>query len=187
MTAKSRLFSFSRLVNLVLIVLAFLFFYYVIRGFIPIPLGFRHVYHLLTLPNDLFQPIQERKFNFYEAGYTERFELTPKYFDSYCIGYKAIAGTIPSSILFDGEVRADFFYKDTIVQTKESKVVYCVRDTQFRDSGQYTGCCFMEFDLPLDNKHLQDVSVRLTVIKPSKNLVPYQDNIELEVSVSGKK
>ena len=111
---------------LLVILVAICMYYRIIHGFIPIPLNLRGIYHIMILPEDLYKPIIEGNFDFCQNGYSETFPLKPKYLDTYCIGYAHSGEGVPRSIPYDGEIRADFYWKDRLITSQTSRKKFTV-------------------------------------------------------------
>lgn len=52
-------------------------------GFLPFPIGVRHLMHLFISPTDLYEPIVTDNFLFFQRNYSKTYSLKPKYFDFY--------------------------------------------------------------------------------------------------------
>ena len=71
-----------------------------VKGFVPVPIGIRHFYHLIITPEDLYYPIVYDSFPFYEKGFSKTYLLNPKYLDYYDIGFLDIKEGISSNGFF---------------------------------------------------------------------------------------
>lgn len=154
-----------------------------IKGFVPMPIGVRHIFHLVFSPKDLLQPVVEDNFKFYEANYSRTYKLKPKYLDFYEIGVSFKEGGISSKYKFTGKLKAEFFYKDKLVFEKlitsmGAAVFLDNRMEKFKEFGLLT------FEMPLSSKYARDISVKLTVIEPDKELEKYKEAIRLYIGVS---
>jgi hypothetical protein len=186
MSINIRYGHFVKVIGIILIFsLTMSIYYAIIRGFVPIPLIFRRIYHFIVLPKDLFNPIIEESFNFCKEGYSQTFSIRPKYFDTYCIGYTSFTQPIPNSYSFDGEVQADFFWENVLILSKKSEPSYRVLDNN--DINKYVKLCFIDFNVPIYNKYIENITVRLTVLKASVNLLPYQDKVKMAIWVNSEK
>jgi hypothetical protein len=154
-----------------------------IWSFLPIPIGIRHLAHLIAPPEDLYQPIIVDKFLFYEKGFTKTYSLKPTYLDIYEIGFSVGGEGITSKYKFKGKLKVEFFWKDKFlfndVITKWKQAWDKENDmTHFKEISLY------KFDMPLKGKYKNDVSVKITVLEPDDSLKELSDLIGLYIKVS---
>ena len=154
----------------------------IVRGFVPCPIGLRHLTHLIIPPKDLYKPIVTDTFLFSENGFTKRYAIKPKYLDIYEIGILAENKNIDSKFKFKGKIRAEFFWNDTLlfesIMTSMDEAWYAENDM-----AHYKQISLFKFDMPLQGKYKDDISVKLTVLEPDNELAKY-NSIKLYISVS---
>ena len=83
----------------------------VIRGFYPIPFELRNLAHLVFPPKDLYQPIVTDKFQFATKGFSKTYNLYPRYFELYELGFLPPQTGIDSHYEFRGKLKVEFFQK----------------------------------------------------------------------------
>jgi len=146
----------------------------VIKGFFPVPIGVRHLAHLLIPPKDLYEPVVKDKFQFYKKGYTKTYSLSPKYFDFYDCGF-SINEDLPDNYRFNGKLKVEFLLKDILLLEKLI--------TDWGTMGRKT-VSLVHFEMPFQGKYAKDIAIRLTVLEPDLTLVKYKDSLELFIGVS---
>ncbi|MEW6096322.1 MAG: hypothetical protein AB1567_07335 [bacterium] len=156
----------------------------VIKGFIPLPIGVRHVFNRIIAPKDLYYPIVTDNFLFHEKGFTNTYLLHPKYLDLYELGFSSTGGEgISSKYKFKGKIQLEFFWKDKLLFKKIASAI----DTAWYAEGdmtKYKAVSLMSFEIPLQRKYKNDVSIKLTVLEPDQELKKYGDSIKLYIAVS---
>ena len=95
----------------VIIIIVFLLFLFSSKG-----VGYWHVYHLVTEPQDLYAPIVVDDFHFYTKDYAKEYALNPKYRDTHEVIIASAPNTIPSgwgkekrSYEFEGRIKFELF------------------------------------------------------------------------------
>lgn len=154
------------------------------RGYILLPIGVRHFTHLMFPPSDLYEPIVNDDYLFWEEGFSEKYLLKPKYLDFYEIGLCSPIDPLPSSFRFQGKIKVQFFSKDELLFEKEivSQIACVYADG---DMKHYKNVSLLKFEMPLLGKYKDDVSVKLTVLKPDMNLEKYANSVKIYIAVSG--
>jgi hypothetical protein len=154
-----------------------------IMGFIPLPIWVRHLVHLYIEPKNLYQPIVLDKFMFHEYGYTKSYYLFPKYYDLYEIGFLINGTGIETTYKFKGRIKAEFFCKDRFLF---DKIITSMDQAWFneKDMHYYKRISLLKFEIPIQNKYVNDLSIRLTVTEPDFYLKSRSDFISLYISVS---
>ena len=154
-----------------------------IKGFMPIPICVRHITHLVISPKDLYKPIVVDNFPFYEKGFTKSYLLNPKYLEIYEIGFLAEKADISLKYKFKGKIKAEFFWKDTLLFDKTVTRIDSTGDIK-GDMSHYKEISLLTFEIPLQGKYKDDISIKLTVLEPDKELKKYGDSINLYIAVS---
>lgn len=175
--------SIGMKIGLIISLISLIFCVKFIKGFIPIPIGIRHTLHLMFPPKDLFNPIIEDNFKFYEKEYSKVYKLDAKYIDFYKIGVKFKKDGISSKYKFNGKIKAEFFHKDNLLS---EEMITSIKSGVFLDNSmeKYKEFSFLKFTIPLVAKHIRDISVKLTVLNPDPELEKYKDSIKLYIGVS---
>ena len=153
------------------------------KGFIPLPMGVRHLIHRAISPEGLYEPIVTDNFLFYKKGFTRTYSLHPKYLDFYNIGFLVKNGSLSSKYKFSGKVKADFYWKNKLLFSKEitSHISAAYSDNDLK---YFSDVLLLHFEIPFQGKYTDDISVKLTVLEPDKNLKQYGDSIRLFIGVS---
>ncbi|MDP3731770.1 MAG: hypothetical protein Q8R31_01890 [Candidatus Omnitrophota bacterium] len=154
-----------------------------IKGFVPLPIGVRHLIHLIIQPKDLYQPVITDNFLFYEEGFTKTYFLKPKYLDIYEIGFLAEKADISSKYKFEGKLKAEFFWKDKLLFDRIVSS-YNAAWSVNGDMEHFKEISLLKFEIPLQGKYKNDISIRLTVLEPDQELKKYADSIKLYIAVS---
>lgn len=154
-----------------------------IKGFVPLPIGARHLINLIIQPKDLYQPIITDNFIFYEEGFTKTYFLEPKHLDIYEIGFLAEKADISSKYKFKGKLKAEFFWKDKLLFDKIVSS-YNAAWSVNGDTEHFKEVSLLKFEIPLQGKYKNDVSIRLTVLEPDQELKKYADSTKLYIAVS---
>ena len=153
------------------------------RLYLPIPIGIRHLAHLILPPKDLYEPIVSDDYIFWEEGFSRKYLLKPKYLDFYEIGLYSPIDHLPAIFKFQGKIRAQFFFKNELLFEKEigSQIagIYIIGDMN-----HYKNVALLKFEMPLLGKYKDDVSVKLTVLKPDINLEKYVNSVKIYIAVS---
>jgi len=82
-----------------------------------------------------------------------------------------------------GKFKAEFFWKDKFLFEKvaTSQRAFWQSDN---DHVHYKGIDLIDFEVPLNGKYKDEISVRLTVLEPDEGLKEYGDSIKLSIGVS---
>lgn len=163
------------LVTAILILFAWLVFHY--RNTLV------HIAHLIVPPDDLYSPIVLDEFKVYEPGYERTIRVSPKYSDSYVIGLINTNGNFLANEFYQGELKAEFYWKDRFLftesATKQLAVTYSDPDMKFLEK-----IMLIRFRIPLLDKYRDDISIRLIVVKADEKFKKYASATKLYVSVS---
>ena len=170
-------------VAILLLPLIMLAFVKITKGFVPIPLWMRSITHSIFEPEDLYKPIVTDDFLFYEKGFTRTYTLKPKYLDYYMIGFVSGKQNISREYKVKGKLKAEFFWKDKFLFEKVA-TSQCAFWQSDNDHAHYKGIDLIDFEVPLNGKYKDDISVRLTVLEPDEGLKEYGDSIRLSIAVS---
>jgi hypothetical protein len=153
------------------------------RGNLLIPVGIRHFTHLIFPPVDLYEPIVNDEYLFWEEGFSKRYLLKPKYLDIYEIGLHSPTNHLPAIYKFQGIIKVQFFSEDKLLFEKEiSSQIAC--DYVADDMTHYKNVSLLNFEIPLLGKYKNDISVKLTVLKPDLNLEKYSNSLKMYIAVS---
>lgn len=169
-----------------LIAIVFLIGFKAVKGFMPIPLGMRHLFHLLLQPSDFYAPIVKDKFNFGQEGFSRTYNLKPKYIDLYDVGLTFNQKVLSSKHKFNGQLKLEFISKGAVLY-EEIVDAFKAWGSSFKDGYDmefYKWIVLHTFEMPLEGKYIKDISVKITVLKPDPELAKHQDSIELYIGVS---
>ncbi len=171
------------IINILTFIIVGVLVVWMVKGFFPLPIGIRHLFHLIFPPNNLYQPIVLDKFLFYEKGFTKTYYLKPNYLDIYEIGFLIDKNGIESTYKFKGKIKVEFFVKDefligSMITSMDSALYKGTNMTYYKQISLY------KFDIPLQEKYINDLSVKLTVLEPVQELKRFSDNVTLYIAVS---
>ena len=155
----------------------------VVKGFIPLPIGIRHLYHLIVAPDDLYEPIVRDNFLFYEKGFTKSYTLHPKYLDIYDLGIISVHEELSSKYKFSGKLSVEFLWKDKVLSTEMADSIESATYVE-GDMKKYKKVSLMSFEIPFSGKYKDDISIRISVIEPDQELKEYGDSVRLFLAVS---
>ena len=153
--------------------------------------GIWHVYHLATMPEDLFTPLFTDNFEFHTKGYSKEYDLNPKYRDIYEVSITAASNIIPSgwgeskqnNNELEGKVKIELFNNNTRLledtATKWRRATFQTGNMNF-----YRSFSLIDFPIPTKGFQIKPSKIKITVIEPYTFLEKYQDNIKLEVKVA---
>ena len=142
-----------------------------------------HLLHLASPPDDLYIPVATNSIALHSKGATTEFSFNPKYKDTYEVGIFAVGDPIPATYKFSGEIRIEFIQAG---ETISSQTV-----TNF-SSGWYAGNsmdhyksrAFCSFDVPLQGRSKDKITVRIHVLKPDQEFEKFKDKVRAWVRVS---
>ena len=100
----------------------------------------------------------------------------------YNIGFSAETNDLPSKYKFNGKIKADFYWKDKFLFSKEITSLISASYAN-NDIEHYSDVRLLRFEIPLQRKYKEDISVQLTVLEPDESLKQYGDSIKLFVKV----
>lgn len=149
------------------------------------PIKIRHLYHLLTVPKDLYTPIVYDHFDFSKKGTTITYSLIPKYFDIYALSISFPNEKISSKYKFQGKLKIEFLYKEKIVLEKiaDQNISALYAD---KEMSLYKRITLLNFIVPIYNKYKDNLSVRVSVIETDNLLEKYKDSTMLHIAVSSR-
>ena len=145
--------------------------------------GMNHFVNLMFKPSDLFSPIVEVDCFLWKEGYSAIYPLKPKYRDFYMIGLMCSETNIPTALKFDGELLVEFLKGGQVVKS-QTVSSFGPSILASKDMELCKEISLMEFEMPLDGKYWDDVSLRVTVLKPAEMLKKYERGLKLYVAVT---
>jgi len=148
-----------------------------------IPVGVRHLYHLLTMPEDLYDPIVTDGYFFAEDGASRSYSLEPRYYDYYEIGLMSEAAGIPADFRFRGRVEAEFFVGEEEVEAHSITSVVSASYAK-DDMDHYAKVVLLRFELPLVGGGSEQARLKLSVTEPDSANAPLGPSLQLYVAVS---
>jgi hypothetical protein len=171
------------LASVFLLVIVPLGVHWIVKGYLPVPILLRHLYHLAIETDDLNSYIVRDDFKFYEEGYTKCFPLKPKYLVSYCLNFILVDSKIASRHeTFNGELKVDLYCKNKLLFTKH---VGATRSIGYpSEEYNYYKVYLTDFDIPFDRESLNNLVLQVTVIKPDIYLEQFTNSIKLCVGVN---
>jgi hypothetical protein len=149
---------------------------------VPIPVGLRHIGHLIFTPDDLYAPIITDSFIFHEKGFSRKYLLQPKYLDIYEIGFLSSEANIDAGYKFKGKMKFEFYWKEKLVYEKiatSSHSVFYVNN----DNPKIKNVSLSTFEIPLNGKYKNNIYVKVTVLEPDNEIEKYGESIQLYIRV----
>jgi hypothetical protein len=156
--------------------------HWISQGYLPVPLLFRHLYHLAIETEDFHNFIVKEDFKFYEEGYTKGFPLKPEYLATYCLEFILDDSKITSRHeTFKGELKVDLFCKNKLLFTKTVGETRGYGDPS--EKYKFYKVYLADIDIPFDRESLDNLVLRVTVINPDAYLEQFTNSIKLCVGV----
>ncbi len=159
---------------LYVLIVVFIFFlsFKVIKDFFPIPLKVRQIYYTVFTPIKLSKSpcVLYDDFSFHEKGYSKTYILPPiKYLGFYVVAIKFKDRlNIINPFTVEGALELEFFRKGKLIFRQYIDEVGHAGDTTGRGDRVYK--LMPTFKIPMLGKYLNDIEVKITVIKPYKVL-----------------
>lgn len=145
--------------------------------------GGRHLLHLAFPPDNLYVPVATNSIALHLEGAVTEFRFTPKYKDTYEVGLFAIGDPIPATYKFSGELRVEFIQSG---QTISSQTVTSFSSGTYAGTGMdhYKSRAFCSFGVPLQGRSMDEITVRVHVLKPDQEFEKFKDKVKAWVRVS---
>ena len=100
----------------------------------------------------------------------------------YEIGLLSTNGSLFSKEDFSGKLKVEFLWQGKVLS--ERVITSIERGVCGNSETQFKAVSFMTFEMPLQAKYKENISVRLTVLEAFKNLKKYDDSLQLYIAVS---
>lgn len=172
---------------LLFIMLPIIIFIFTIKfeRFLPLPMVARQIIHGFFPEKDFNQPILvDNDFVLTEEGFSKEYKLNFKYYDSYWIGVLGKESNIPSEYKFRGVIKVEFFQNNNLIS--EHVISSALRAySAGKDIDHIRRFEIYQFQYPINNKFKDDIKLKLTVLKPDLELLPYIDSLQLYVQARG--
>lgn len=143
-----------------------------------------HLLHLAFPPEDLYAPTVSNSVALHEQDFTAEYTFRPKYKDTYSVALVSTTGSIPASYDLSGQILIEFFQNGELIDSKAittfSWGVYAGKDME-----RYRARGLCSFNIPLQGRSLEEITVKLSVVSPDKEFEKYKDTLHLEIGVSG--
>lgn len=167
----------------ILLLLFFITSIQVYRGDVTMLIGIKHLYHQIINPDDLYEPIVLDYFPIDKKGFSKKYILKPKYSDYYDIGLLNKNGEISSKYKFNGDLLIEFFWKNEILFKKN---ITSIKSAIYFDKElkNYEKISFIRFEIPLNKKYTDDISIRISVIKEDTKLENLGETLKLYIAVN---
>jgi len=145
--------------------------------------GGHHLLHLAFPPGDLYTPVATNSIAFQSEGTTVELNFVPKYKDRYEVGIFAIGDPIPASYEFSGELSVEFIQSGETISsqtiTKFSSGTYAGKNMD-----KYSSRAFCSFDVPLQGRSMDEITVKISVLKPDQEFEKFKDQVKAWIRVS---
>jgi hypothetical protein len=171
------------IVIIVCVLFGGIYFLISIRGFLPLPMGLRHILNPMLAGKDLYQPVISDTFHFYQQGFTKTFEFKPKYMDFYEIGFSVGDKGIDSNYKFVGKVKTEFFSKNRLIH---EETMTSIQEGLYegKDMKHYRQVSLLKFKVPIQDMYIEDLRIKLSVIEADEYLHRFGDKLRFYVAVS---
>ena len=119
-------------------------------------------------------------------GYSKAFNLNLKYLDSYSLGITNGDIGFPEKYRFKGKLKLQFFYKNKLIreaEIEEQDIAYYMTTSPGFD---YREINLAYFDIPLDHRYKNNLSLKVTVIEPDPHIAEFGKDLKIVIGVSGK-
>ena len=154
-----------------------------VGGVFHVPVGLRHLVHLINPPKDLYEPIMVDAVPLWDAGFSNNYSLIPKYMEIYEIGLLSTNGSLFSKEDFSGKLKVEFLWQGKVLS--ERVITSIDRGVYGTNSAtQFKAVSLMTFEIPLQTKYKETISVRLTVLEAFQNLKKFGDSLQTYIAVS---
>ena len=127
----------------------------------------------------------EDPFRFDQKGFSRAYELHPKYQDAFEIGFFCDGCRFPENYQFKGQLSLEYFwhnkwqFQEVIGQGKVQEVL--------GNEAGHLKRVLKRLDMRLDPQSMQDLKVRLTVLKPDAALKDLSRFVKLSIVVRSRK
>ena len=174
------------LVSIGFFILAIISLFVFFNRHLKIPQDYRQAINLLHMPDDLYNPIISEKIDFHVKGYTKKYKFEPKYLGIYEAGIDFGDGGVKKEYVFKGEILFEFISNGEVL---ESKIASKIISALYMDNNleRYRKVTIAEFNGYIGQNQIDDLSVRLTVIKPDMELQNYQGEVKVYIAIRGSK
>lgn len=147
-------------------------------------IGVYHFVHQRLELRDLYDPIVDEPFPFWEAGYSKTYSLDAKYSDIYSIEMLFSGEGVSKREKLNERIKVEFFWQDHMVLENEIAGIFLWPNGKKHFDLQRSR--LMDFDIPLDGKYKKELSVRMTVLEADQILKKYEDSLRLVIKVSSR-
>jgi len=134
-----------------------------------------------------YEPQRTEDFRLDVKGYSKTFDLNLKYLDKYSLGMTNGNIGFPEKYQFHGKLKLQFFYKNKLVREKEvdkQDVSYYMTGENSK-SGYFREITLTYFDIPLDRKYKDNLSLKVIVIEPDTKINEFGKELKIVIGVSG--
>ncbi len=154
-------------------------------------IGIWHLINLVTMPEDLFSPIINDKFDFDKKGNSKEYTLNPKYRDFYAVSIvsqngisKADFGTNDNRYELEGKLKVELFNNG---QKVSEKIVTRWMSGLYKNNNMkiFKSITIFTFPVPVNGFSINSMKLKISVVEPSNILKKYKNDIELQITVSG--
>ncbi len=125
----------------------------------------------------------EEDFRLDIRGYSKTINLNLKYLDKYTLDITNGDIGFPGSYKFNGKLQLQFFYKDRLVRELEVVRQGVAWDMTNKKGDIYKEISLAYFQIPLDNKYKDNLSLKVTVIKPDTNIGEFGKELKIVIGV----
>ncbi len=118
--------------------------------------------------------LHEGVFPFWEKGHSQLIELHPKHTTEYCLSIEYELVKYSTEQYFNGSLQIDLLHKGVVVESTTFGPAEIGTSSLAPGKESF---CLNKFYLPYKDWYWDDLSIRITVIKPDEQLKQYQDTM----------
>lgn len=124
------------------------------------------------------------QFRFTQEGFSKEYSLDIKYYDLYRLGIISTKRNIPAKYEFMELLKLEFFHNNDLIfehnLASVSRIYYSGKDLDHIERLD-----LLDFEFPINKKYKKNIKMRLTVLKPDLELLPYIDSLQIYVAPLG--
>jgi hypothetical protein len=132
---------------------------------------------------DLYVAQVSEDFNLQERGFSKTFLLNPKHIDKYSVGITNGEIGFPEDYEFSGKLLIQYYHDNNIVFEQE----ITKQDVAWDMAGEkrrFKEITLSYFDVPINDKYKDDISIKATVIDPDVKVGEFVKNLKIVIGVS---
>lgn len=138
-------------------------------------------------PKDIHTPVIIEPFSLGNVGFSKTYDFSPRYLNSYQIGYFVEGENLSSEDQFSGKLRVDLLLDGQVVLTREvSSTEGGLYAEMNGDEMMYKSFYLLRFNIPpkmMKKEFRNNIRIRITVLDSDEDLKKFGDSLKGFVSV----